>query len=569
LYYCTTTCSMRHRAGRDLEAVATEPCQDPYHIFESVATHHGIKVLHSDNINNNSDKQQQQCCSGGCRRMLRRCCCCCCCCCSTKKSRFHCLVITWVLVGTIMAAISWQLMVQIHHAKVLEIYMTDLIQSMILQSDANRRRRKQNTTSTRNKPKKKNVVLKTILYWNHYWDFDHFQFGRGRKPFLDAQCPVNHCMAVQHDPTTFTNQQRATYDAILFHASQLDTSSADQDLLLANIQKWRKPNQRFVYMNMESPLSHSNSMGQSARYHHFFNWTMSYRLDSDLPRPYGFFVEHDNDTNQSYFPQQWHLDDFLPYKEDFFFQQIQQQQLPRTAFRSLAQRPKKVAWIVSRCQSPSHREDYVKELQKYIDVDIMGDCGDIPCNQSFHHHADVVTTSSTQQPTPDNCTKAVQRDYKFYLALENSFCPDYVTEKFFGRLQGNSPPLLVVLGGANYSRIAPPHSHLNILDYPSPKALAKVLYQLDRNQSLYLSYFWWMDHYRVHTGTAKDHASTMCRLCERLHEEEDDDAKKNDRIRTNTKVYPSIVDWHDQCQPPPQVIQALKRGNDDGRLLDD
>jgi alpha-1,3-fucosyltransferase len=544
---------MRHRVGRDLEAPSTlsTPCEDPYHIFESVATHHGVKVRNDSNSNSNSnsngsDNEEsllKQCRFSCCGRMLRPCC-------ATKKSRWNCLLATWVIVGTIMAAISWQLMVQVYLHKVLD--MTGFIQYMILQSQANRRNNRNNknrNTKTHHQRNNNPKVLKTILYWNHYWDFDGFQFGRGRKPFLDAHCPINHCMAVQYDPVSFTNRLLATYDAVLFHAPQLDVSTNQE--LLANIQQWRKPNQRFVYMSMESPLSHPvEQSGLVITGNHFFNWTMTYRLDSDLPRPYGFFVEHANATNDSYFPQQWQPQEFIPYREQHFFQHA----LPRATFRSLAQRPKKVAWIVSRCQSPSHREDYVKELQKYIAVDIMGDCGDIPCNQSFH--------SPQPQTTQDNCTAAVQRDYKFYLAFENSFCQDYVTEKFFGRLQGNSPPLLVVLGGANYSHTAPPHSHLDVLDYPSPKELATVLHQLDRNQSLYLSYFWWMDYYRVHAGTAQDHASTICRLCERLHE-------ADDGTITNTKVYPSIFDWHDQCQPLPQVIQAVKRGNDDGNLLDD
>lgn len=33
---------------------------------------------------------------------------------------------------------------------------------------------------------------------------------------------------------------------------------------------------------------------------------------------------------------------------------------------------KKVAWFVSNCGTLNKREDYVKELSKYIDVDIYG-----------------------------------------------------------------------------------------------------------------------------------------------------------------------------------------------------
>ena len=43
-------------------------------------------------------------------------------------------------------------------------------------------------------------------------------------------------------------------------------------------------------------------------------------------------------------------------------------------------------------------------------------------------------------------------------------CRDYVTEQFFNMYNLNMIP--VVLGGANYSAIAPPHSYINAADFP-------------------------------------------------------------------------------------------------------
>ena len=45
--------------------------------------------------------------------------------------------------------------------------------------------------------------------------------------------------------------------------------------------------------------------------------------------------------------------------------------------------------------------------------------------------------------------------------------------------------------------MAPPHSHINIRDFDSPKELADYLLYLDKNDTAYLSYFWWKDHYRA------------------------------------------------------------------------
>lgn len=451
-------------------------------------------------------------------------------CCNRRAARLW-LFYIWFGIILIMASISFKMVRMIH-----TLSPADTILSVFF------------PTAWKFKKRKSRKKAKTILYYNNYWNSDHFQFGEHHRPFVEAGCPVHQCVAVQRRPD-FTPEYLGSFDAILIHAAEIDLAT-----MLTDIATWRQPHQRFIYMTMESPLSYNAPADH--RLNDFFNWTMTYRLDSDLPRPYGFFelqLPGRMQVEQRYNPFQWKPQAFLTYKEDPWFQKV----LPSKSkeFHQLAERPKKVAWIVSRCDSPSRREDYVKELQKYIPVDIFGGCGNIRCNTSFH------SQQQQRNDNNDNCTATVERDYKFYLAFENSFCKDYITEKFFGRMQGNS--LVVVLGGGNYTHIAPPHSHLNALDYESPKALAQKLHQLDQNKSLYLSYFWWKDYYRAHNGTAKDHASTMCKLCGMLQDE-----------KRPSKSYPSIKSWHgQQCQSklPKAVAQVSQRDVVEGGwdLLDD
>jgi alpha-1,3-fucosyltransferase len=68
------------------------------------------------------------------------------------------------------------------------------------------------------------------------------------------------------------------------------------------------------------------------------------------------------------------------------------------------------------------------------------------------------------------------------------FADDYVTEKFFSRM---SNTVTVVMGGADYEKLASPHSYVNVLDYPPPRALASYLLELDQDKEKYRSYFWW------------------------------------------------------------------------------
>lgn len=60
----------------------------------------------------------------------------------------------------------------------------------------------------------------------------------------------------------------------------------------------------------------------------------------------------------------------------------------------------------------------------------------------------------------------VERDYKYYLAFENSLCRDYVTEKFYKPLLYTTVP--VVYGGADYEVAgAPPNSYIDVRKFSS------------------------------------------------------------------------------------------------------
>lgn len=74
-----------------------------------------------------------------------------------------------------------------------------------------------------------------------------------------------------------------------------------------------------------------------------------------------------------------------------------------------------MAWFVSNCGARNGRLNYAKELQKHIGVDIYGSCGTKRCPRS----------------QAKSCFDLLNKEYKFYLAFENSNCKDYITEKFF------------------------------------------------------------------------------------------------------------------------------------------
>lgn len=88
--------------------------------------------------------------------------------------------------------------------------------------------------------------------------------------------------------------------------------------------------------------------------------------------------------------------------------------------------------LISDCSDNIKRIDYIKELQKYVDVDLFGKCSGIMC------------------PDERNCREWLAQNYKFFLAFENSVCDGYITEKFFGTLRYDILP--VVLGAGDYTK---------------------------------------------------------------------------------------------------------------------
>ncbi|EFX79532.1 hypothetical protein DAPPUDRAFT_25363, partial [Daphnia pulex] len=239
----------------------------------------------------------------------------------------------------------------------------------------------------------------------------------------------------------------------------------------------RQPHQRFVFVARHASIESDSLISaltedDRIRYN-FFNWTMTYRRDSDIV-----------------------------FRESFGAIKNAPELMDRGR---KAKKIKLVTWFVSHCSTQIRREEYARQLGQYVPVDIFGNCS---------------------SECPYDCYAMLRAEYKFYLAFENSWCPDYVTEKFTRPLFHDAVP--IVLGGADYSHFGPPHSYINARDFASPKALADYLILLNNSDALYASYFDWKKDFRV----VKTDMSGWCDLCQLAH---------NDSLPS--KVYPDIKRW--------------------------
>ncbi|XP_057367433.1 alpha-(1,3)-fucosyltransferase C-like [Daphnia carinata] len=269
------------------------------------------------------------------------------------------------------------------------------------------------------------------------------------EPLVKARCPVTSCL--------FTS------DMSLLRQSDVVVLYIDT---LTDFPTNRQAHQRFVFAQLESPTNTKvDTINDPRLRYDYFNWTMTYRRDSDilLRDYYGSLVKMSNQTRTD--------------KNNVSF---------------IRTKTKLVAWFVAHCSTPIRREEYVRQLSQFVTVDVFGQCG---------------------KECPTNCDDMLRSDYKFYLAFENSWCPDYVTEKLIRPLVYDAVP--IVLGGADYSRFAPPHSYINVRDFGSAKELADYLMLLDKSDDLYARYFDWKRDYDVNLLDL----SGWCDLCRMAHDD--------------------------------------------------
>ena len=172
------------------------------------------------------------------------------------------------------------------------------------------------------------------------------------------------------------------------------------------------------------------------------------------------------------------------------------QPLPRLPRLSLASGARSiVSWSTTHCSSRSGREELVAALELLstapLAVDIFGRGSCCLCAPWRHAgpaaQPALLAESAAGPPFP--LQEALLPRYKFHLAMENSLCQDYVTEKAYAALARGVVPVL--LSAPNARAYLPPRSYVNVRDFSSVSALAAHLRALDANASAYAAYGAW------------------------------------------------------------------------------
>lgn len=236
-------------------------------------------------------------------------------------------------------------------------------------------------------------------------------------PWNDRKCAYKNCFLCD---TPYYFDDVTDFDVVIYSASSIRRHSENNREV--NHPGSRSLKQKYVLYSLEA----SGNYPITSAYDGFFNWTWTYKLNSDIIAPY---IAVRNKRGKLIGPRpgiRWKR------PEDMKATSVR-------VIRKLKDKHIAAAWFVSHCDAQSMRLNYVKQLNDYLAfhghrVDIYGKCGNLSCPLGHIQE----------------CYALIETDYYFYLSFENSFCEDYVTEKLLHAVEHFAVP--VVYGGADYTR---------------------------------------------------------------------------------------------------------------------
>ncbi|XP_068622910.1 alpha-(1,3)-fucosyltransferase C-like [Battus philenor] len=316
--------------------------------------------------------------------------------------------------------------------------------------------------------------LKYILFWPTV-NLTHNFLESGQGVFINYNCSYFNCYVTTNK--YLLNGDYRNFEAIVFNASVFNTWEEQ------NLPQRRLTKQKYIFYSAE-PCDSSPMCNLCAE--NYFNWTWTYKLSSDIPRP---FIEVRDTNNVVVAPKQkvkW-LTDVLDIND------IAQDKEENNNHTKLA-----VACIIDKCVTKSNRTEYAKRLQiilkrKQLVLDIYG-CSFLKCPGG-------------------SCINDIKNKYYFYLAYEESFAMDYVTSEVIRAYDIGAIPL--VAGGANYHKFLPVGSYINARN-KSIENLVDLIQVIIKHPAIYNSFHKWRKHYVIRETRQFE---GICDLCKSLNDD--------------------------------------------------
>ncbi|CAK1542552.1 unnamed protein product [Leptosia nina] len=299
--------------------------------------------------------------------------------------------------------------------------------------------------------------LKYILIWSPPKPLYGYRRTKksitGQKIFIKQKCPHFNCY-ISYDEKLLQEDHR-NFDAVVFKVKDIQN-------IVAPINITRAPNQIYIFNSLEPAEMYPVC---SPVFDNFFNWTWTYKLNSEIPHPFFNIFDVNNEIFGPKIFVNWtkQMDHTEKYKN-------------KMRNKSLA-----VAWIITECRLKARHQEFIAEFKNELKgynytLDMFGPCGDRKCPKR----------------NKKGCYDVIQQNYFFQMILEDTFSEDYITERMVKAMNSLSIP--IVLGGSNYKRFLPPGSYINAQSFDMKK-LGAIIDYLIKNPVTYQYFFDWKNHY--------------------------------------------------------------------------
>ena len=273
-----------------------------------------------------------------------------------------------------------------------------------------------------------------ILFWSHYsWLY-------GGRPSPSAQ--DSRCIASSN------HGDIDTADMVVFTWDVSDTGLPPLP---------RKHGVTWMYFSIQSPVSDDNrNDSKVALLNGSINALMSYQRAANITIPYGSVIKRASP---------------LPA-------------LPADLTNDRTSDSGAIAVIVlTNCHVINVIYQKLTILQKHINIDTVGRCFKLDVSQCETSHSD--------------CMKALSQTHYFYIAFENGDCDDYTSEKVWQYSFENGLVPILWSSTIDYKAILPPHSYINVADFPSIEQFAQHVMMVASSKHEYGKYHEWRLYYDI------------------------------------------------------------------------
>ncbi|XP_030837990.1 alpha-(1,3)-fucosyltransferase 7 [Strongylocentrotus purpuratus] len=272
-------------------------------------------------------------------------------------------------------------------------------------------------------------------------------------------------------------------DAVVFGLVPTEFRGEGREQFKKLLELQPAPGQTWIYFSTEQPLRVLRWTRDLDLMRLKYHVLMTYDLDSEIVVPFGYYRPFNApgvNASSNKALETAHLQDPLLGKKGM------------------------IAWMASNCNAFWPRTEFISQMRDVLPLDDYGKCGRKECLPLRSEECDKLMAS-----------------YKFYFAIPNAECKDYITEKFWLQsLSAGTVPVVVGSRKESYQAVAPPNSYIHFSDFESIGDLVDYLNRLNKDDEAYRRFQDWRSEGEV-VLNFPTRPTIFCRALPHLHKKQD------------------------------------------------